>query len=323
MNRLLFPLGAIALLTLSGLYFISSGTLAPELTSAMLTYETNRFDPFWSLAVPRFVLALMAGALLSVSGYLLQTTLRNPLADSGVLGVNAGASLGAVCALLLPGWFGWGISIENALISFAITGGLLATIPTLLMSRLANPSLTLLTGVAITAILGAVSSALIFTIGQGRTDLALQWMAGGLYGRGWEQVAMLWPWFCLATILLLGLTVPLQWVRFEDPVLRGLGVNGPRVRLLLLALAAFITAPAIATVGPIGFIGLVIPHVAKLLTNHHVKLSLWLSALFGGIFLAAADWLGQTLFAPNEIPAGVVTALIGVPFFLILLRKNA
>lgn len=286
-------------------------------------WSHGTYHPFWSITVPRILLALMAGLMLAVSGYLLQTTLKNPLADSGILGVNAGASFGAVCALLLPSWFGWNISTESALVSFSMLGGLLATLPILVISQLAGTSLTLLTGVAMTAIIGALSSALIFTIGQGKTDLALQWMAGGLYGRGWEQIGYLLPWF-IATLIFIALVfVPLKWVRYDDSILRGIGIKGPTLRMLLLVGTALITAPAVSAVGPIGFVGLVIPHMARMLTNNEPLHSLIATMLLGSVFLAGSDWLARTLLFPTEIPAGVITALCGVPFFLFLLRRNS
>lgn len=197
------------------------GTSQELMSSGLAFIERGTYHPFWSLSLPRIILALLAGFMLAASGYLLQTTLKNPLADSGILGVNAGASLGAVCALLLPSWFGWSISAENALIAFSMAGGLLSSVPILIVSRLSSSSLTLLTGVAVTAILSACSSALIFTIGQGRTDLALQWMAGGLYGRGWEQVLYLLPWAIFALGFIALMFIPLKWVRYDDSTQRG------------------------------------------------------------------------------------------------------
>ena len=291
--------------------------------SGALFIAQGTYHPFWSLTLPRFLLALMAGMMLAISGYLLQTTLKNPLADSGILGVNAGASLGAVCAILLPSWFGWEISVEKALLLFAMAGGLLSAIPVLIASRLGNASLTLLTGVAIMAILSAASSALIFTIGQGKTDIALQWMAGGMYGRGWEQVSYLLPWFFGCIVFVALVYIPLKWVRYDDSVLRGIGINGALLRVGLLIGTVLITVPAVSAVGPIGFIGLVVPHVARLLCGNHPLYSIITTLILGSTFLAMSDFLARHLLYPTEIPAGVITALCGVPFFLFLLRKHS
>ncbi|MEH0695815.1 iron ABC transporter permease [Vibrio owensii] len=318
-TRFLFP--CLALLVFAPALFIASN---PELRQAgELFIAHGTYHPFWSLTLPRFLLAIMAGMMLAVSGILLQTTLKNPLADSGILGVNAGASLGAVCAILLPAWFNWNITTESALLLFSMVGGLLSAIPVLIVSRIGNTSLTLLTGVAITAILGALSSALIFTIGQGKTDIALQWMAGGMYGRGWEQVSYLLPWFlaCLAFIVLVYL--PLKWVRYDDAILRGIGINGALLRLGILLGTVFITAPAVSAVGPIGFVGLVIPHIARLLSANDPLRTMFTTLIFGAGFLALSDVLAKHLLFPTEIPAGVITALLGVPFFLFLLRKHS
>ncbi|EPR7482902.1 FecCD family ABC transporter permease [Vibrio alginolyticus] len=318
-TRFLFP--CLALLVFAPALFIASN---PELRQAGELFITRgTYHPFWSLTLPRFLLAIMAGMMLAVSGLLLQTTLKNPLADSGILGVNAGASLGAVCAILLPAWFNWNITTESALLLFSMAGGLLSAIPVLIVSRIGNTSLTLLTGVAITAILGALSSALIFTIGQGKTDIALQWMAGGMYGRGWEQVSYLLPWSlaCLAFIILVYL--PLKWVRYDDAILRGIGINGALLRLGILLGTVFITAPAVSAVGPIGFVGLVIPHIARLLSANDPLRTMFTTLIFGAGFLALSDALAKHLLFPTEIPAGVITALLGVPFFLFLLRKHS
>ncbi|MDA0383109.1 FecCD family ABC transporter permease [Vibrio owensii] len=318
-TRFLFP--CLALLVFAPALFIASNQELRQAGELFITYGT--YHPFWSLTLPRFLLAIMAGMMLAVSGLLLQTTLKNPLADSGILGVNAGASLGAVCAILLPAWFNWNITTESALLLFSMAGGLLSAIPVLIVSRIGNTSLTLLTGVAITAILGALSSALIFTIGQGKTDIALQWMAGGMYGRGWEQVSYLLPWFlaCLAFIVLVYL--PLKWVRYDDAILRGIGINGALLRLGILLGTVFITAPAVSAVGPIGFVGLVIPHIARLLSANDPLRTMFTTLIFGAGFLALSDVLAKHLLFPTEIPAGVITALLGVPFFLFLLRKHS
>lgn len=318
-TRFLFP--CLALLVFAPALFIASNSELRQAGELFITHGT--YHPFWSLTLPRFLLAIMAGMMLAVSGLLLQTTLKNPLADSGILGVNAGASLGAVCAILLPAWFNWNITTESALLLFSMAGGLLSAIPVLIVSRIGNTSLTLLTGVAITAILGALSSALIFTIGQGKTDIALQWMAGGMYGRGWEQVSYLLPWFlaCLTFIALVYL--PLKWVRYDDAILRGIGINGALLRLGILLGTVFITAPAVSAVGPIGFVGLVIPHIARLLSANDPLRTMFTTLIFGAGFLALSDVLAKHLLFPTEIPAGVITALLGVPFFLFLLRKHS
>lgn len=318
-TRFLFP--CLALLVFAPALFIASNSELRQVGELFITHGT--YHPFWSLTLPRFLLAIMAGMMLAVSGLLLQTTLKNPLADSGILGVNAGASLGAVCAILLPAWFNWNITTESALLLFSMAGGLLSAIPVLIVSRIGNTSLTLLTGVAITAILGALSSALIFTIGQGKTDIALQWMAGGMYGRGWEQVSYLLPWFlaCLAFIALVYL--PLKWVRYDDAILRGIGINGDLLRLGILLGTVFITAPAVSAVGPTGFVGLVIPHIARLLSANDPLRTMFTTLIFGAGFLALSDVLAKHLLFPTEIPAGVITALLGVPFFLFLLRKHS
>ncbi|MDF5570711.1 iron chelate uptake ABC transporter family permease subunit, partial [Vibrio parahaemolyticus] len=133
-TRFLFP--CLALLVFAPALFIASNSELRQVGELFITHGT--YHPFWSLTLSRFLLAIMAGMMLAVSGLLLQTTLKNPLADSGILGVNAGASLGAVCAILLPAWFNWNITTESALLLFSMAGGLLSAIPVLIVSRIGN-----------------------------------------------------------------------------------------------------------------------------------------------------------------------------------------
>jgi len=269
------------------------------------------------LRLPRVITALICGALLAVAGLLLQGIIRNPLAAPEVLGVSQGAGLAALALLLaVPSAplaavqgsaFAGGFAVFLLVIALARRSGLEAT-------RLA------LTGIAIAACCAAVSSMLVIGAGlQG--GQALIWLAGTVYGRGWDQVVAVLPW---AALLL-----PVAWMagRGLDVIALGeqaaaaLGLSPQGMRQAVLALAVAMAAAAVATVGAVAFIGLVAPHAARLLLGPRHRNLVIAAALIGAVLLAGADVVGRLVLAPREIPAGLVTALLGAPYFLLLLWR--
>lgn len=276
---------------------------------------------FWYITLPRLCVAFMAGSMLAASGYILQLVLRNIVVDSGVIGINAGASFGAVCAILLPNWFGLSSLTSDLLfLPSALFGGFLGALPSLLLSGKSTALITILVGIAVSSLFSALGTMLIFTVGQGRFALTLQWLTGSLYGMDWDHAVFLFPWFCITLGFTLLSRKFMHLVRFEDQLLRSVGVFPKGLRLFMMIVATLFVAPAVAVVGPIAFVGLVIPHIARFLMPQNVSFSYALSTLLGASFFVLADKLSTLLFYPLEIPAGVFTALIGVPFFLFLLR---
>lgn len=273
----------------------------------------------WNLRLPRTLVAIAVGAGLAASGTVMQALFRNPLASPDLLGVSSGGALGAVIALAT----GWGARSLFAVPLCALFGAFLAVALVLMLARQgAGTERLLLCGVALTALLGAGTSFVIsfHSDGTHRAGLMVFWLMGGLEDRTWEHVWMAAPGIAIACLLLLPLGRPMDLLALGEGGAQSLGVDVRRLRRRLIALSTLLTALATAVAGLIGFVGLVVPHLLRLLAGPGHKRLLPLSMLGGASFLLACDLL--TRFAPGEIRVGVVSALIGGPFFLWLLRRR-
>lgn len=272
----------------------------------------------WSLRLPRVLAAAAVGAGLALCGAVMQATTRNPLADPYLLGLSSGASVGAVVALL--------IGTQALLPVAAFIGAMAALLATLGLAHLAGgltPARTILAGVAVSSLGGALTSLLIFWNAQGDSyrDI-LSWLMGSLSGVQWNQTA-------LAAVALLVVGVPiaasarlLDAFAFGDAAAAALGVRVTAVRWLMLAGTAVLTGVLVSMSGAIGFIGLVIPHAARLFVGPGYRTLLPVSALTGAILLIWADTAARTAFDPRELPVGIVTAVIGAPVFALLLARR-
>ena len=274
----------------------------------------------WELRLPRVLTGLVVGAGLASAGAVFQALLRNPLADPYLIGPAAGASFGAVLALLLPiasvGWLGIGL-----VQAFAFVGGLATVLVVLAIARgrSGTPVVTLLlAGYAVSSLLSAGVAVLIFNSGE-RLAAVIGWLLGSLAGSSWPRVGLAVPLIVVSFSLLL-----LRW-RGLNALLLGeaqaahLGIDVEREKRILVGLAALATSAAVAISGTIGFIGLVVPHLVRLAIGPDHRLLLPGSLLFGAGLLVLAD-LGARL--AGGVPVGVVTALLGAPFFLWLLRRR-
>jgi iron complex transport system permease protein len=265
------------------------------------------------LRLPRVLSAFGIGALLAVAGVLLQALFRNPLADSYVLGVSGGASLGALLALLL--------SASLLIVQSAAAAG--AVLTTLLVLALAHGGATvrvLLTGVVVASACGALVTLVLVLADNGQLRGMMFWLAGDL---GWAA----WPWTMAGAALLATLAVsliarPLDVLATGETTAQSLGLNLGRWRVTIVILAGLLTAGAVIQGGTIGFVGMVIPHLVRLAFGtamHRVVVPA--AALAGGTLLAAADLVARTVAAPRQLPVGAIMALLGVPVFLFLLRR--
>jgi len=275
----------------------------------------------WNLRLPRSLLAMVAGAHFALSGLILQAVLRNPLADPGVIGISAGASLAVIILLLIGVPTGL---LMMALPVVALAGGLLACAVVLLLawhSQL-QPVLVALYGVALAATLNGAVMWVVISQGQGQTELAVLWLAGTLYGRDFSQLQLLLPWTAIAVLTLPLLLRPLQLMRFDEDIARSCGLALRRWRLLALLLAVMLAASAVAVTGPIGFIGLLVPHLAGLLCRRHPARLVPLTLCGGALLLLLADMTGRLLMPPLELPAGAISAMLGVPLFIYLLQRT-
>lgn len=274
----------------------------------------------WDLRLPRTLLAGICGAGLAICGVILQSLLRNPLADPFVLGISSGASTGAVSIVVLGvGAGSIGLStgaFVGALASFAIVLALAA------LSGGTTDRLVL-SGIAATQLFAALTSFIVFTAADAeQTRGVLFWLLGSLASASWTDVVV------CGVVVLGGLLVCLAGAAWLDAFAFGadaatsLGINVARTRALLLVLTALMTAVIVSTSGAIGFVGLVLPHLARALVGVGHRLLLPASALIGAIFLIWVDTAARTVLDPQELPVGVATALIGVPAFGLVLLRN-
>lgn len=274
----------------------------------------------WDLRLPRLLAAALVGAMMALSGAILQNVTLNALADPSLVGVSQGAGLAVVGLIVLaPG-------IDPDWRPIAALGGALAAAA--LIQTLARPDggeapmRFVLTGIGIAAFLSALTSMLL-TYGQVDQALsALAWLAGSLHAATWAEARMLGLALLLLAPGLLWAVRPMTAMRMGPEVAASLGLHVPRARLGLTALAVALAAGAVAASGPLGFVGLVAPHLAQRLARSGPGLHLMLSGLTGATLVAGADLIGRSAFAPVQIPAGLVTALVGVPVLVLLLLRS-
>jgi iron complex transport system permease protein len=269
--------------------------------------------------LPRVLLAALVGASLAGAGTLYQALFRNPLADPYILGISSGAGLGAMIALVLTAG---ATALRFGAVPVAAFAGAMLTM--LLVVRLANvrgrldPTSLLLAGVALSYTLAAVTS-FVMVLAREQMAAIVYWMMGGFSAATWGYVWMIAPMF------LLGVAVPLLSTRELDLMLLGderaghLGLSVERFKLVMLAAASLLTAAAVAVAGLIGFVGLMVPHMVRLVLGPDHRRLLPASLLTGAIVLVLADLIARTIIAPIEIPVGIVTAVLGGPFFIWLL----
>lgn len=276
----------------------------------------------WDVRVPRVLLAGLCGGALAIAGAAWQGVLRNPLADPYLVGASAGAALGAAGAILFG--LGGGASWALPLLAF---GGAIGAVA--LVYRLASTpgrplavERLLLAGVAVSSFLSALLSLAMLAKAEAFTQLYF-WLMGGLSGRGWEHVALLAPYAGLAALGLVAYVPRLNLLQLGEETARGLGVDLARDQRVVIALAALLTAAVVSVCGMIGFVGLVVPHVARLLTGPDLRRMLPVAMVLGAALLTGADLAARLLWAPVEIPVGVLTAMLGAPFFLMLLARRA
>ncbi len=277
--------------------------------------ETIVFD----LRLPRVLSAMLVGLGLAVAGATFQGLLRNPLADPYVLGTASGAALGAAIAVLIPVRV---LVLEFGLLhGLAFVGALVAVFTVYRLSRIGGMSpLTglLLTGYAVGSLLAAGLAMAMYLSGAGLRQI-FSYLLGGFDGSSWLRLAAAAPLVILPAIAIAARARALNGLLLGEEAAVHLGVNVRRERAILLALGSLITAAAVAISGLIGFVGLVVPHVVRLLVGPNARLVIPLAALFGASLMTIADLAARLL---GEIPVGVVTAVIGAPFFLLLLRRT-
>ena len=278
----------------------------------------------WQIRAPRVVLAAIVGSTLSIAGASYQGVFRNPLVDPYLLGVAAGAGLGATIVITVnrSGTSSW---IIDPLPMIAFGGGLIAVLVTYLLGTTAkgerSSTSLVLAGVAVTSLATAAQTFLL----QRNSDVVRQvysWILGRLSSATWSDVRLVLPYVVFSTVVLLLHRRLLDVLRVGDEEAAALGVNVSRVRLAVVIAATLGTASVVAVSGLIGFVGIIVPHAVRLVVGTSYRLVLPISLLFGAAFLILADIPGRVLDNPAETPIGVVTAFLGAPFFLLILRTR-
>ncbi|MGW1407251.1 FecCD family ABC transporter permease [Streptomyces sp. NPDC002403] len=275
----------------------------------------------WQFRTPRVVLAAVAGAGLAVSGAVLQTLVSNPLADPTVLGFSHGASLGAVLVITLGGAGLGGLGVSGAAFVGALVAGVLVFALGRRAGRLA-PTRLVLAGVAVGYVLLSATSFVQLRATPTELRTVMFWMLGSVSGARWEQLPTVTTAVVLGTALLALFGRRLNALLAGDESATALGVDVHRTRAVLLVVSALLTGTVIAVAGGIGFVGLMIPHLVRLGLGADHRRLLPLAALLGAVYLVLVDLLSRTVDRPNELPLGILTALLGAPFFLWLLRRN-
>jgi iron complex transport system permease protein len=272
-----------------------------------------------TLRLPRMLVAALVGLALGVAGAIMQGLTRNPLADPGILGISAGASLVAVAliivfkdvpAAMIPvGAFGGALAVAALIYLFAWRGG-------------DSPLRLILVGIGLGAICGALTN-LMITFGEiYDVQRALMWLTGSVYGRSWEEFWPLLPWLIVFVPLAFVLSRDLNALNLGEEVARGLGSPVTVRRGVLLITAVALAGSTVAAAGTIGFVGLMAPHLARRLVGPDHSGLLPTAGVLGALIVVAADLVGRTIFAPIELPCGLITAVIGAPFFIALLWQQ-
>lgn len=272
----------------------------------------------WNLRIPRALVGSLVGMNLALSGVLLQGIMRNPLAAPTIVGVTAGAGLAAAAVMiLLPGF-------AALLPPIAFLGALTASVFVYLLSWQpgigTSPVRMILAGVAVTTMLGAFMTG-IMTIFSDRVQSVILWTAGNLVGRSWNHLELIWLYSVVGLVGGLLLIRHLNVLQLGDEAAQGLGVRTEWARFLAMAVAALLAASAVSVAGLVGFVGLIVPHMMRLMGGYNHAYLVPASALGGACLIVWADLGARLVLAPLELPVGVVTALIGGPFFVFLLYR--
>ncbi|HLO04298.1 MAG TPA: iron ABC transporter permease [Symbiobacteriaceae bacterium] len=269
------------------------------------------------IRLPRAVVGALVGAGLAVAGAVMQAATRNPLAAPSVAGVTAGATL-VVTLLMVAGIITGPVVAFGAFVGAALGGGVVFALAS---GKGATPTRLALAGIAVSALLSAVGTGIVMTR-EANLTLMIAWQAGGLGGKIWSHAAFLWPWVLVGLVAAWLLSPYLDVMRLGDEVSVGLGVNLGYARAGALLVTVILAGGAVAVAGPIGFVGLIIPHIARSFFPHRHRLLLPACALGGALLLTLADTLGRFVGGDIEIPVGILTALLGGPFFVYLVRRE-
>lgn len=311
-----YVLISLAVLGLVGFSLSFGGTSFTSLLELPRELMYNTF--VWDFRLPRVVVSFGIGMMMAASGLMMQTVLRNPLADASVLGVTSGASVVAMLVLIVFPQAPFVLIPIGALIGALVTMGIV-----LFISARSGyqPMILLLMGVAISAVGSAIIQILLVRANL-HASQALTWLAGSTYGTSWSDLVIVVITSLLLFPVILYMANTFEILSLSDELSIGLGVQTSKMRMFMIILAVMLSSISVSVVGAIGFIGLLAPHIARQLVGPKLLQLLPLTIVIGGILLISADFLGRVVLAPKEIPAGIIVSLIGAPYLLYLLKKT-
>ncbi|MGO2746880.1 iron chelate uptake ABC transporter family permease subunit [Microbacterium sp.] len=274
----------------------------------------------WDMRIPRTVVGLAIGVALGVAGALIQALTRNPLADPGILGVNAGASFFVALGVAV-----FGVTSVSGYMWFAFAGALVVTVAVYVIGSAgrggADPVQLTLAGVALGAVLGGIVTAMVLLDPQA-FDQMRNWNAGSLVGRGWNILFPVLPFLIIGVLLAIVAVSSLNAIALGDDLARSLGANITRTRILVIIAVTLLAGGATAIAGPIGFVGLMVPHIARWIVGPDQRWILAYTILLAPSLLLAADIVGRVVIRPGEFPVGIVTAFVGAPVLIVLVRRK-
>lgn len=313
--------GVLGVVVVASLAVGSKSIPFSEAVAALWAFDgSNDHVIVRSLRLPRTLVGLGVGAALGLAGALMQGITRNPLADPGILGVNAGASLAVVLAI-----HGLGISSLSVYVWFAFAGAAVASVVVYALGALgrdgATPVKLAIAGAAVSALLGAFTTTILL-LDAATLDQFRFWVVGSLAGRDATVLRQVLPFLVVGAILALGSARALNTLSLGDDVARSLGARVGRARVVGAVAVVLLTGAAVAAAGPIGFVGLTVPHVARAVTGPDHRWLLPWSMVLAPILLLSADVIGRVVARPAELQVGIITALVGAPFFIVLVRRR-
>ena len=312
---------SVVVLIILSLSSMKIGSIDITLKELLVGIFTNNGGETWDiirdLRMPRVITAILVGSSLAVSGVLLQAVIRNPLAEPSITGISSGASLFSVVVMVfLP-------SLTSYRYLFGFLGGILACIVvySLAFKNTLSPIRIVLTGIAVNAMLGGIIS--ITTIFNGNNASSVQmWLTGSLVAVTWKDVFPLLAYTIIGLICAFILSRTCNVIVLGDKNSKGLGFNADKTRIIISLVAVFLARVSTSVAGIISFVGLVVPHICRIIIGSNHRYLIPFSCTLGAILLLIADTLGRTIAKPYEIPVGIVMAILGAPFFLYLLRKS-
>lgn len=311
----------LLLLAAAVLMSLSVGSLKLPLKEIVSTLwnrpEGVNYQILFNIRLPRILLGAMVGGCFAVAGAILQGVMRNPLASPGIIGVSAGGGLAGIIVMLVLPQFG------ALLVPAAFCGSLATALLVYLLAwkRGVSPVRLILAGVAVSAMLGAFSSTILLFNAE-RAGGILDFSIGSLSARSWHQIQQVGLYMLFAFLAAFSLGGKLNILALGDEVAIGLGLKVERVRFLLIATAALLAASAVSVAGLLGFVGLIAPHIMRMMMGSDNRFLLPASALFGALMVVSCDTIGRLVLDPSELPVGIIMALMGPPFFLWLLRRH-